>query len=71
MKKLFKKIAKLEDDLKESESERIRLKLELEAYVGRTKLNTENDKTIAKLEGEKYRLEVDLGLFKRLLSERE
>lgn len=71
LKKLFKKVRKLEEELKESEKERVRMGLELENYKGRSKTCNEHDKIIAKLEAEKYRIEVDADMLAKLLKERE
>lgn len=71
LKKLFKKVRRLEEELKESEKERVRLNLELEAYAGRTRVSHDQEKLITKLEGDNYRLEVDLGMVRKLLKERE
>jgi hypothetical protein len=49
----------------------VRLNLELENYRNRSKVCGEHEKIINKLEGEKYKLEVDLDLVRRLLKERE
>jgi hypothetical protein len=49
----------------------VRLSLELENYKGRSKTCGEHEKIINKLEGDKYRLEVDLDMVRKLLRERE
>lgn len=49
LKKLFKKVKRLEEDLKESEKERTRLGLELENYKNKSKTCADHEKLIAKL----------------------
>jgi hypothetical protein len=56
LKKLFRKVHALTAELAESERERVRMSLEL-AHLGKRDLSCqEHEKTIQRLEGEKYRL---------------
>jgi hypothetical protein len=45
--------------------------LELENYKNRSKVCNEHEKIIGKLEGERYKLEVEVDMLRRLLKERE
>ena len=49
----------------------MRFSLELENYKNKTKFGNDQDKNIAKLQAENYRLSVDLDLVKRLMKERD
>jgi hypothetical protein len=59
LKKLFRKVHALTAELAESERERVRLGLELAHLSRRDLACQEHEKTISRLEGEKYRLEVE------------
>lgn len=49
----------------------MQLKIELENYKNVAKTCGNHEKIINKLEGDKYKLEVDLNLLKRLLDEKD
>lgn len=68
---MFKKIHKLTEELAGAQKENMQMKIELENYKNMEKTNGNYDKIINKLEGDKYKLEVDLNLVKRLLAEKE
>ena len=58
LKKLFKKIHKLTDDLNAAQKENMQMRVELDNLKNVSKTCNDHERIITRLEGDKYKLEV-------------